>query len=97
MFHCDRINGSAYKTATSLSQIVCYNLQIEELHLNHMVFDFHMVYYKFLLYNFVAITLLLFKLSKHCYDDQPIYTPIFKLFLYSVYPVAGTEVRFSFT
>ena len=31
------------------------------------------------LHNFVAVTILLFKLSKiaDCYDDQPIYTPIF--------------------
>ena len=49
-------------------------------------------FFWFLLYNFVAVTLLLFRLSRHCYDDQPIYTPIFKLFLYSVYPVAVTEV-----
>ena len=33
----------------------------------------------------------------HCYDDQPIYTPIFKLFLYSVYPVAVTEFWSFFT
>ena len=31
-------------------------------------------------------------IKRHCCDDQPIYTPISKLFLYSVYPVAMTEV-----
>ena len=31
-------------------------------------------------------------IKRYCYDDQPMYTPIFKLFLYSVYPVAVTEV-----
>ena len=46
-----------------------------------------------LLYNLVAVTLLLFKLSQGtAMTDQPIYAPIFKLFLYSVYPVAVTEV-----
>ena len=25
-------------------------------------------------------------IKRHCYDDQPIYTPIFKLFQYLVYP-----------
>ena len=31
-------------------------------------------------------------IKRHYYGDQPIYTPIFKLFLYLVYPVAVTEV-----
>ena len=31
-------------------------------------------------------------IKRHCYNDQPIYTPIVKLFLYSVYLVAMTEV-----
>ena len=48
-------------------------------------------------YNFVAVTLAIQTSKRHCYDDQPIYTPIFKLSLYSVYPVAVTEVRSFFT
>ena len=36
----------------------------------------------FLLYNFVAIAIQTIK--RHCYDDQPMYTPILKLFLYLV-------------
>ena len=47
------------------------------------------------LLSFCFITLSLYK--RYCYDDQPIYTPIFKLFLYLVYPVAVTEVRSFFT
>ena len=53
-----------------------------------------MILHLFGFYNLVVVTLLLFKLSKrHCYSDQPIYTPIFKLFPYSaaVYPVTMTE------
>ena len=47
----------------------------------------------FLLYNFVAVTLLLFKLSKGIATMTSLsIPPIFKLFLYSVYPVAMTEV-----
>ena len=40
----------------------------------------------FLLYNFVAVTLLALKLSKrHCYDNRPMFTLILKLFPYLVY------------
>ena len=47
----------------------------------------------FLLYNFVAVTLIATQtIKRHCYNDQPIYTPISKLFLYLVYPVAVTEI-----
>ena len=31
-------------------------------------------------------------IKRYCYNDQSMYTPIFKLFSYSVYPVAVTEV-----
>ena len=33
-------------------------------------------------------------IKRHCYNDQPLYTPIFKSFPYpySVYPIAVTEV-----
>ena len=47
----------------------------------------------FLLYNFVTLTLLLFKLSKGTATMINLYLHTnFKLFLYSVYPVAMTEV-----
>ena len=42
-----------------------------------------------LLYNFGSVAQLPFKLSK---GTQPIYTPLFKLFLYLIYPVVMTEV-----
>ena len=49
----------------------------------------------FLLYNFVTVTLLLFKLSKSTAMMISL-SPhtVFKLFLYLVYPVAMTEIRF---
>ena len=44
--------------------------------------DFTLVW--FLLYNSVTLSIVFQTIRRHCYDDQPMYTPSFKLILLDI-------------